>query len=332
FINLDFKTELVTQIKKINRGVTVKIDATVQYQKKPGKFHVVKFQHGSAPMNSDTYKSGTVTVQQGLSPNSKNPKRPRGVSSAVDYSKYYNRGVRRSNGGGQSAAAPAPAARNTGAPQPYMPPQPAALSTAQTPARVINNNVAAPVAPQRPQGHSKPAPMAPSRPQPHQNSQPARVVPPARPVQKNPAPAPPARKVAPPPPPPPPALAVAKPKHPTYKVLYDYDGSVSGSVPLVKEDVVYVVSVNGKWGLVKDLKETREGWAPLDYMKEIEPPADLFGGAKVAAPAPPPPPPAHNSGAQKQPQASAQPQSSTSVQTGGLGNGLADALKAKKTE
>ncbi|KAM9902281.1 hypothetical protein OXX79_004035 [Metschnikowia pulcherrima] len=332
FINLDFKTELVTQIKKINRGVTVKIDATVQYQKKPGKFHVVKFQHGSAPMNSDTYKSGTVTVQQGLSPNSKNPKRPRGVSSAVDYSKYYNRGVRRSNGGGQSAAAPAPAARNTGAPQPYMPPQPAARSTAQTPARVINNNVAAPVAPQRPQGHSKPAPMAPSRPQPHQNSQPARVVPPARPVQKNPAPAPPARKVAPPPSPPPPALAVAKPKHPTYKVLYDYDGSVSGSVPLVKEDVVYVVSVNGKWGLVKDLKETREGWAPLDYMKEIEPPADLFGGAKVAAPAPPPPPPAHNSGAQKQPQASAQPQSSTSVQTGGLGNGLADALKAKKTE
>ncbi|GEQ70372.1 hypothetical protein JCM33374_g4049 [Metschnikowia sp. JCM 33374] len=341
FINLDFKTELVTQLKKINRGITVKIEATVQYQKKPGKFHVVKFQHGAAPSYGDIYKSGTVTVQQGLSPNSKNPKKPKGVQSSVDYSKYYNRGVRRSNGGGYNA--PTPVARNTGATQGYVPPQPAVRATAPAPvpAPVSTNRVSAPLAPQRPQTHSqpqpqpqpqvRPAPVAPQRPQPQVNSQPAaaaRVVPPPRPAQKGAAPKPPVRKVAPPPPPPPPALAVAQPKYPTFKVLYDYDGSVSGSVPLVKDDVVYVASENGKWGLVKDLKETREGWAPLDYMKAIEPPAELFGGGQKAAP-PPPPPVAHANAQQSQTQ-----QATSSVQTanGGLGSGLADALKAKKTE
>lgn len=334
FINLDFKTELVTQLKKINRGITVKIDSTVQYQKKPGKFHVIKFQHGSSPVHGDIYKSGTVTVSQGLSPNSKNPKRPRGVSSTVDYSKYYNRGVRRANGGGFSV--PAPVARHTNVQQAYVPPQPSA----------VNNNVSNPPAPLRvqpqaqpqaaplriqPQAKPKPSPVAPQRPQPQQQVQPqpaatSRVVPPPRPVQKGPAPRPPVRKVAPPPPPPPPAIAVAKPKFPTYKVLYDYDGSVSGSVPLVKDDVVYVASVNGKWGLVKDLKETREGWAPLDYMKEIDPPAELFGGSKASAPPPPPPP------AQTRPVATQQPAASVQSGNGGLGNGLADALKAKKTE
>ncbi|EEQ38429.1 hypothetical protein CLUG_02555 [Clavispora lusitaniae ATCC 42720] len=85
-------------------------------------------------------------------------------------------------------------------------------------------------------------------------------------TRKTAAPTPPAKKVAPKPPPAPPAppsAPVQKPKYPTYKVLYDYDGSVSGSVPLVKDDIMYVVNVNGQWGLVKDLKETIEGWAPF---------------------------------------------------------------------
>ena len=66
--------------------------------RKPGKFHTVKFVIGAGPEipnNGDHYKSGTVSVKQGLPASSKNPKRPRGVSSKVDYSKYYNRGAAR---------------------------------------------------------------------------------------------------------------------------------------------------------------------------------------------------------------------------------------------
>lgn len=326
FINLDFKTELIAQLKKINRGFTVKIGPTVEYQKKAGKFHVVKFQHGAAPQYGDTYKSGTVTVGQGLPPTSKNPKRPRGVSSTVDYSKYYNRGTQ---------------ARRSGytAPTPVSRPVQANSYQAQVPAQ------------QRPQQHqqpqARPQPVQPEVRQQHVQPQPQpvkqqRKVPPPAPVQqqsrpqpqkpevaqrqKKPVPPPVVKKVA-PPPPPPPALATVKPKFPTYQVLFDYDGSVGGSVPLTKDDIVYVANVNGKWGLVKDLKETSEGWAPLDYMKEVDPPAHLFGGGK-AAPAPPPPPlvtaqraePAANSNQQVQSNGAA------------LGNGLADALKAKKNE
>lgn len=142
------------------------------------------------------------------------------------------------------------------------------------------------------------------------------------------------------PPPPPPALA-AKPKHPTYKALYDYDGSVAGSIPLVKDTVYYVVSINGKWGLTKTLDESREGWSPIDYLQECAPPANLGGGK---SPPPPPPPPVQQQ--QQQPAAVAvgtsNPESSNSsyvttstqptTENGSLGNSLADALKAKKTE
>lgn len=317
FINLDFKTELVAQLRRLNRGLTVKIGPTVEYQKKPGKFHSVKFLIGSAPQYSDVYKSGSVTVGQGLPPSSKNPKRPRGKSSAVDYSKYYNRGT------GRKAAYSVPAAvsraRNSVQQPQYQQP------TYQQPVQPVTVQPAQPAQPQvqsRPQ--RKVPPPAPTQPQvqaqPQVQTQ-RQAKPAPKPVKKSPAPQPPVKKTA-PAPPPPPALATVKAKHPTYKVLFDYDGSVSGSVPLVKDDIVYVVSVNDKWGLVKDLKETTEGWAPLDYMKEVDPPANLFGGSK--APPPPPPPAVASKATQQQ----LQPQTAN----GGLGNGLADALKAKKNE
>lgn len=319
FINLDFKTELVTHMKNINRGLSIRIDSTVLYQKKAGKFHVIKFQTGTAPANSDIYKSGTVTVQPGLSPASTNPKRPRGVSGAVDYSKYY-RGKPTQN---RSYAAPTPVARQPAdqsyGQNSYQPAQP----TYQQPAQPTYQQPAQPTYQQPAQSQSQALPSVGTTqrkaapPAPQKQTKPAVA---ARPVQKSPAPTPPAKKVA--PPPPPPAIAVAKPKFPTYKVLFDYDGSVSGSIPLVKDDVVYVSSVNGQWGLVKDLKETKEGWAPLDYMKEITPPANLFGGA--AKPPPQAPPVA------KQPQQQTQHVNQQASQP--LGNGLADALKAKKAE
>lgn len=317
FINLDFKTELVTHFKKINKGISVRIGPTIEYQKKPGKLHVIKFQQGSAPAHGDVYKSGTVTVSQGLPPNSKNPKRPRGISSRVDYSKYYNRGSNRRTAG---LPAPTPVSRpsqNTSH-QPYASPQSAIQHPSQSQLQARPQRKVPPPAPVQPQVQPRvqPQPRAPPQVQQQPRAQPQLVQPQAqqRPVKKTAAPAPPAKKTA-PPPPPPPALASVKPKYPTYQVLYDYDGSVSGSLPLVKDEIVYVASVNGKWGLVKDLKETSEGWAPLDYMKEVEPPTNLGGGLK----APPPPP------AQQQVQQPAQT-------VGSLGNGLADALKAKKNE
>ena len=81
------------------------------------------------------------------------------------------------------------------------------------------------------------------------------------------APAPPVKKTAPPPPPP----TLVKPKFPTYKAMFDYDGSVAGSIPLVKDTIYYVTQVNGKWGLVKTMDETKEGWSPIDYLKECSP-------------------------------------------------------------
>lgn len=325
FINLDFKTELIAHLKRINRGLTVKIGPTVEYQKKAGKFHTVKFQHGTAPQYGDVYKSGTVTVGQGLPPSSRNPKRPRGKSSSVDYSKYYNRGANRRAGNYSSPAAVVRQAQTQSFQQPaqYQPPQPSQPSQPEPARRKVP-----PPAPAQPQQPAQPQiPVQPQRqavqPQTPVIQQPVQTKPkpvPSRPVKKSPAPAPPAKKTA--PPPPPPTLATVKPKHPTYKVLFDYDGSVSGSVPLVKDDIVYVVSVNDKWGLVKDLKETQEGWAPLDYMKEVDPPANLFGG-KTA----PPPPAAPRAQTQNSTPAT------TAVSNGnGLGGGLADALKAKKNE
>lgn len=331
-INLDFKTELVAHLKRLNRGLTIKIGPTIDYQKKPGKFHSVKFIHGAAPKNSDVYKSGTVTVAQGLPPNSVNPKRPRGKSSAVDYSKYYNRGANRRAGG---YSAPTPVARQSGNVQQPSYGQPLQQSFGQP--QIAQPQIAQPQVQQPQRTQRKVPPPAPVQQRQQQPvvqqpvvqqpvvQQPAaqqQLKPtPPRPVKKSPAPAPPAKKTA---PPPPPSLAVAKPKHPTYKVLFDYDGSVSGSVPLVKDDVVYVVSVNDKWGLVKDIKETREGWAPMDYMKEIDPPANLFGGAKNAPPPPPPPTAVSNT--------SSVTPAAQQTNNGGLGNGLADALKAKKNE
>lgn len=328
FINLDFKTELATQLKQINRGLSVKIGPTVEYHKKPGKMHVVKFVHGTAPKYGDVYKSGTVTVGQGLPPTSKNPKRPRGKQSTVDYSKYYNRGVQ--NGSSSYAQRTPvthqpvqrqgflaqPAAQISQPVQASLPSQPATQQRKVPPPTPNLQAVAAALAAVNAHSTTEAVPQPAAKPS----------------VRKAPAPVPPVKKVAPKPPPAPPAppAAAQKPKYPTYQVLYDYDGSVSGSVPLVKDDIMYVVNLNGQWGLVKDLGETIEGWAPLDYMKEVDPPASLFGKAKTA----PPPPPSVALRPATQPAAAAaatttQPASSNGA---GLGNGLADALRAKKNE
>ncbi|CAH6722802.1 myosin-1 [[Candida] jaroonii] len=309
FINLDFKTELVAHLKRANPGLTIKIGETIEYQKKPGKFHTIKFVIGQCPKNSDSYKSGTVTIDQGLSATSVNPKRPRGVSSKVDYSKYYNRGARN---GFSSQAQPSrqqPAYQQPTYQQPaYQQP------TYQQPVQPVQQQTQPPAPPVKARKAPPPQPRV-------AQTQPAQpVVQQAQKPAKKPAP-PPQKKSA--PPPPPSGLSAAKtPKYPTYKVNFDYDGSVAGSIPLAKGDVVYVAQENGQWGLVKDIEETKEGWAPLSFMEKCEPPVSIFGGKSV----PPPPPPAP-------PATQSTPVTTNGTANGSnISNGLAGALLAKKNE
>ncbi len=322
FINLDFKTELVAHMKKLNPGLTIKIGPTVEYLKKPGskKMHVVKFAVGAAPERSDIYKSGVVTVAQGLPANSRNPKRPRSKGLKVDYTS------RRANGLGQAAARvpppqpqPQPAQRQQHAPQRQplhlhtvrKAPPPAPVPTGQP--LGVPDNAAASAATAAIALHSaQRQPASPPRPA-HTLSKPA----PARPIKKT-APTPPVKKTVPPPPPPPPA-AINKPKFPTFRAAYDFKGSGAASeLPIDKDTVVYITQQNPNgWSLAKLLDESKEGWVPSAYIVECEPPS-----SRPAAPAPPPqasaPVPAASNG--------------TSQPQGSLGNGLADALKAKKSE
>lgn len=109
--------------------------------------------------------------------------------------------------------------------------------------------------------------------------------------------------------------------------MYDYDGSVAGSVPLVKDTIYYVLQINGKWGLVKTMDETQEGWSPIDYLQEESSPS---AGAATQSYAP--------TTASSNPVSTASSNTytnttqATTVLNGSLGNGLADALKAKKSE
>lgn len=325
FINLDFKTELITDLKKLNPGITIKIGPTVDYLKKPGskKLHSVKFAIGQAPERGDIYKSGTVTVAKGLPPNSVNPKRPKGISARVDYSKY-----RRGTGGRTVRPAPnygsqpvqqqayqqpvqqqyqQPVQQHTARKAPPPAPIPQSLNRTGVPASAAASAATAAVA-----SHVTPA----SRPTP--------AAQPQRPVKKA-APTPPVKKTVPPPPPPPPA-AISKPKWPTYKAAYDFPGSGAASeLPITKDTIVYITQQNPNgWSLAKLLDESKEGWVPSAYIVECDPPVTGSNG-----PPPPPPPPAGLSGTKPANTSNGLTSNGTN---GSLGNGLADALKAKKTE
>ncbi|KAI3405500.2 MYO1 [Candida oxycetoniae] len=140
----------------------------------------------------------------------------------------------------------------------------------------------------------------------------------------------------PPPPPPPPALS--KPKFPTYRAMYDYDGSVAGSLPLIKDTIYYVEQINGKWGLVKTMDESKEGWSPIDYLQECSATQAINNNADssrstLTTSNPVSTTTGSSTYTTTQTQAQAQAQAPTmATQNGSLGNGLADALKAKRSE
>lgn len=328
FINLDFKTELVAHLKRANPGLSIKIGPTVEYQKKPGKFHTVKFVIGPAPNNSDSYKSGTVTVASGLPGSSTNPKRPRAKSAKVDYSKYYNRGGIGSNSRSYGSGYGGANGYNNGPQQQYQPPQ-QQQQQYQPPQQ---ERKLPPPPPQNGGGGGSYSPASTAKPSPPAASKPSV---PSKPAKK-PAPPQPKKAAAPPPPPPAPPAGLSAPKtpkFPTYKVNYDYDGSVGGSIPLKKNDIVYVAQENGQWGLVKDIDETKEGWAPLSFMEKCAPPSHIFGGGGSSAPKPPPAPPqASGAGTGAGAGAAAAATTTGGSSENGIGNGLADAIRARANE
>ena len=89
-INTYFKTELITQIKKLNSNVQIKIGPVIEYQKKVGKIHRVKSMiNEAAPKYGDIYKSSTIAVRHGNSPNSVTRKKPERKNTGGGYTKTY---------------------------------------------------------------------------------------------------------------------------------------------------------------------------------------------------------------------------------------------------
>ncbi|KAH3667343.1 hypothetical protein OGAPHI_002992 [Ogataea philodendri] len=300
FINTMFKTELVTQLKTLNKSIGVVIGPTVTYNKKPGKPHVVKFQADStAARNGDSYKSGTVKVAAGLPSSSRSRQKPKGRSILTNANAIanYKRSVANTTSVAQvssQASAAAAAAYHPGAKPPVN-----RKPVNRKPAPVPAVNKPKPAPPQSRQ--AKPEPVAV-----------------AQPVA--------AAQVPPPPPPPPPAAA--KPKWPTFKAAYDFPGSGSASeFPVTKDTIMYILQDQGAgWSLAKSLDETREGWVPTAYIVACDPPASLTNGS------------ATNGSAKTVPAAPAANGTATTANgssafaTNGLAGGLAAALKEKQQE
>ncbi|EDO19618.1 hypothetical protein Kpol_1018p157 [Vanderwaltozyma polyspora DSM 70294] len=229
-----FKTELVTQLKKLNGRIQVKIGTVIEYQKKPGKMHKVKSQVSEAtPKYNDNYKSGTILVRRGHPANSPQKKKPK---KGKGHSKHHSTSTSAPRSSVQSSQPSAPVSRKTKKP---APPPPGS--------KKLSSSVA--------QTASRPQPVANSArgaAQPQATPQPAQVT---QPQQK---------KVAPPPPPPPPMQS----SEPKYEAAYDFPGSGSPSeLPLKKGEVVYITREEPSgWSLAKTLDGSREGWVPTNYV------------------------------------------------------------------
>lgn len=266
FINTMFKTEMVTQLKKLNNSLEIVINPTVGYAKKPGKMRTIKFVvSGTVPIDGDLYKSATVSVRQGLPATSVSKPKPKGRSLISNAVAKYKLTL---------AATGATRQYENGRRQPQQyeqrqqiqqQPRSQPFQSQQTYARPngMKPRVAPRVAP-KPRIAPKLQPKPQLKPQ---NKLTHRT----------------------PPPPPPPVQNT--PKWPTYKAAYDFPGSGSPSeLPVVKDTVVYILQDAGNgWSLGKTLDEKKEGWIPTAYIVKCEMP-------KKATAAPPPPPPPATSG------------------------------------
>lgn len=285
-INTYFKTELITHLKSLNKGIEVKIGPTLEYQKKPGKIHVVKCQISeSAPKYGDIYKSSTISVRKGHPATSKSHPKPKKKSTYQDYAPQH----RTSTSIGQPSIPTA--TRST------VVPTTGKQAPAKPPAPKIRQKKPAPPPPAKKQ--SQPAPssnvaniaataaQAAYHPQPavHNSEQEAGVnhgTPPRQtpmgasqgsrsrqePKSNFATASSPAKSAVPPPPPPPPPAS--KPSVPKFEAAYDFVGTGSPSeLPLSKGDIVYISRQEPSgWSLAKTLDGAKEGWIPTSYMTE----------------------------------------------------------------
>lgn len=173
----------------------------IEYNKKPGKPAQVKVVKDPAVPRDDLYKSGTIHVGPGESPNSVSKPTPKGKQVAakpITKGKLLRPG---GPGGGPSKLASRPAQSRPmptpAASQPRAVPQPAAVP--QSVAALSNGTGA----------HARTASAASNR-------------------------------VPPPPPPPPAAAAPAQPKEPRYKALYDFAGQSAGELSIGKDEIILV--------------------------------------------------------------------------------------------
>ncbi|KAK9240642.1 P-loop containing nucleoside triphosphate hydrolase protein [Lipomyces kononenkoae] len=311
-----FKTELVTRLKMVLPGLNLRIAATVEYNKKPGKKAIVKFQKDPSVPRDDIYKSGIVRVAPGEPANSVSRPNPRKKSTVA--ARRVTEGKLPQRGGGN-----APAVNALSSPQParqqkqrkpvqVAQPTPQKRPSPPVPARtsMINGN-GAPYQLSQPQQQQQPQPRAlpsaaavsaavaatnasnlQSHP-PQQTTRPAaakHVAASPATTQTQPQPAN-ARNTTtaakpPPPPPPPQAAQPPPPAEPTFKALFDFQAQGSNQLSIRKDEIVIVLNKEGNgWYLAKKPGSTIEGWTPASYLEELKIPSSAY------VPPPPPPPP-----------------------------------------
>ncbi|CCH40511.1 Myosin-1 [Wickerhamomyces ciferrii] len=348
FINLSFKTEFITHLKKLNNSIKIDIDTTIKYQKKPGKFHTVKTQISStAPPYSDLYKSGTIQVNHGNPATSKSHEKPKRQSSGVANLDFTPRKQASYVSSGQPKSTrkvPPPAPGSVHVPPQQQNPQPvfnnnnninnnntatAAAAAAYHPNQQQQQQVQ-PSIPPKPQQRKVPPPRPAKKIVPQPPPQRQQQFSPQPQVQSQPVQQPqvqqqPVAKSTPPPPPPPPAAA-SKPKDPTFKAAYDFVGTGSASeLPISKDEIVYILRKEGNgWWLAKTLDGSKEGWVPGSYVVECEPPSSISNNDQSQ------PSTQHTSYINETEKST--PITTNSSNDNNLAGGLAAALMAKKQE
>lgn len=259
-ISCIFKTELVTHMRTaIPGGVDIRIGATIEYSKKPGKLAVVKTVKDPSVLKGDLYKSSTIHVGPGEPAGSISKPTPKGrpvAAKPITSGKLLTPGGPR---GGAHAGRKVPQSRPV--PQPTeatsrpVPPQPAAPPESR------------PVVRSLPVGNT------------HARNSSAGS----------------STRIPPPPPPLAPPTHSQPAAEPTCKALYDFQGTSANELSLSKDEVIIIIrkEENG-WWLTKKMDTAEQGWAPSAYLKEesSRPPPP----AVRAVPPPPPPPPANGTG------------------------------------
>ena len=283
-LSCPFKTEFFLQFKTVSPGgMNLKIGQSIEYNKKPGKPAAVKVERDQAVRRDDVYKSGTIRVGPGESPNSQSRPTPRGkaVARPITTGKLLRPG----GPGGQPAKNKPRQAPAAARPVPAARPIPAATPAARP---VPSGGIPAGILPEKksvPQGI--PAGILPDKkPVPQANGVASHT--------RNDS----ANRAPPPPPPQPPAAPPATSGKPQAKVKYDFNSPNANELSISAGQVVEIVQKenNGKlcilsdlllliqagWWLCKNLQTNVQGWAPAAYVEEIE---------QARAPPPPPPPP-----------------------------------------